>query len=83
MIVMLGVMIFHPDTNSIIAGIAHCVLYISNYATAFWAIAALRYGMQYQRVFLLLFLINNPPLLPTLLIEGTLYLPNTYWDEPL
>jgi hypothetical protein len=30
MIVMLGVMIFHPDTNSIVAGIAHCVLYISS-----------------------------------------------------
>ena len=75
MIVMLGVMIFHPDTNSIIAGIAHCVLYISNYATAFWAIAALRYGMQYQRVFLLLFLINTASALVGI---GQFYRPDTF-----
>lgn len=75
MIVMLGAMIFHPETNSIIAGVAHCILYISNYATAFWAIAALRYGMQYQRVFLILFLINTASALVGI---GQFYRPETF-----
>ncbi|RLT10914.1 MAG: O-antigen ligase domain-containing protein [Planctomycetota bacterium] len=72
---MLLVMIFHPDTNSLVSGTAHCILYISNYATAFWAIAALRYGMQYQRVFLILFLINATSALVGI---GQFYRPNTF-----
>ena len=75
MIVILCVMVFHPDTNSMIAGVAHCILYISNYATAFWAIAALRYGMQYQRVFLLLFMINTASALVGI---GQFYRPDTF-----
>lgn len=72
---MLLVMIFHPDTNSLVSGTAHCILYISNYATAFWAIAALRYGMQYQRVFLILFLINATSAFVGI---GQFYRPNTF-----
>jgi len=75
MIAMLFVMIFHPGTHSLTAGTAQTVLYLSNYAVAFWGVASLRYGFQLQRVFILLFLINS---FSALLGIGQFYKPNYF-----
>jgi len=75
LLALLGIMIFHPETNSMLSGVAQCILCVSNYATAFWAVACLRYGMQFQRVFLLLFLINTTS---ALLGIGQFYKPSVF-----
>jgi hypothetical protein len=77
---LLGLMMFHPGTYSPVAGLAHSVLYISNYAVAFWAIASLRYGYQLQRVFILIFLINS---FSALLGIGQFYRPDTFFPPNL
>lgn len=71
----LALMLLHPQTNSPVSGIAHILLYVSNYSVAFWAIAALRYGYQFQRVFILLFLVNC---LSALVGIGQFYYPNIF-----
>ena len=56
---LLCVMLLHPGTFSVMGGLAHCILYFSNFAVAFWGIASLRYGFQLQRVFILIFMVNS------------------------
>lgn len=75
LLTLLMLMVLHPDTNSMIAGVAQCILCLSNHVTALWAVASLRYGMQFQRVFLLLFLINSAS---SLIGIGQFYKPNIF-----
>ena len=80
MCMLLGLMMLHPGTYSPVAGLAHSILYISNYAVAFWGIACLRYGYQLQRVFILLFMINS---FSALLGIGQFYKPDLFFPPSM
>lgn len=72
---ILALMMLHPGTNSPVSGAADLVLWSSVYCVAYWATAALKYGHQLQRVFLLIFLINCTS---ALLGIGQFYKPNIF-----
>jgi hypothetical protein len=55
----LGVMVFHPTTNSLLAGIAQAVLYLSVMAPIFWAPSLVRSHQQLVRLLGILLACNG------------------------
>jgi hypothetical protein len=55
----LALMIFHPSTNTRLAGLAQCLLYLAVLAPAFWAPGLVRNAAQLRRIMWLLLILNG------------------------
>jgi hypothetical protein len=55
-VVLLGLMVFHPGTNSLASGLAQAAMYLTVLSPVYWAPAALTEGRQLSRVMNIVFL---------------------------
>jgi hypothetical protein len=55
----LVLMVFHPSTNTKLAGFAQCLLYVAVFAPAFWAPAMVRTAAHLRRMLWLLLVLNG------------------------
>jgi hypothetical protein len=58
-LVCLGVMVFHPTTNSYVAGLAQMMLYLSVLAPVFWTPALVRNAAHLERLLTILLICNG------------------------
>lgn len=67
--------IFHPNTNSLWAGFAHAILYISILSPAFWTHSTVATSKQITRLMVILFLCNG---LSAMVGLGQVFRPGTF-----
>jgi hypothetical protein len=58
-LVFLGFMVFHPETNSYLAGLAHVGLYLAVLAPVFWAPGLVQGPQHLARLLVLMFICNG------------------------